>query len=126
MSTRMFAGLLAASTLLGGGAALAQQQGTEAERIACTPDVFRLCGQFIPDAARIEACLRAAGPQLSPACHIVFYPPQAAKPPLRTVRRNEPTPARQSLDARDAKDNNALTLRRDVDSARNAVAVGDP
>ena len=50
-------------------------QGTEQEREACTPDAMRLCGQFIPDADRIETCLRSAGPRLSPACYAVFNPP---------------------------------------------------
>jgi hypothetical protein len=97
MISRLLAGGVACAALLGG--ASAQEQGTEAERIACTPDVFRLCGQFIPDADRITACLRAAGPQLSPACHVVFYPPQQARQPLRTVRRQAPPP-RPPLDAR--------------------------
>jgi hypothetical protein len=35
-------------------------QGSDAERSACTPDVFRLCGQYIPRA------------NLSPACRAVF------------------------------------------------------
>jgi hypothetical protein len=50
-------------------------QGTEQQREACTPDAFRLCGQFIPDADKVEACLRNAGPKLSPPCRVVFNPP---------------------------------------------------
>ena len=52
----------------------ASAQGTEQQRQACTPDVFRLCGAYIPDADRITACLRASGPQLSRPCHEVFFP----------------------------------------------------
>ncbi|MDF3814013.1 MULTISPECIES: hypothetical protein [Rhodopseudomonas] len=51
-------------------------QGTEAERQACTPDAMRLCGDAIPDAGRVESCLRQAGPKLSPACYAVFNPPE--------------------------------------------------
>ena len=40
---------------LGGGAALAQ--GTMAQQDACRPDVFRLCGNYIPDVSQIVACL---------------------------------------------------------------------
>jgi hypothetical protein len=76
------------------GPALAQQ-GTEAQRNACMPDAFRLCSQFIPDAGRIEGCLRDAGPRLSPACYVVFYPPAAAKPPLRTARQQARRPAEE-------------------------------
>lgn len=56
----------------------ATAQGTEQQRQACTPDVFRLCGAYIPDADRITACLRASGPQLSKPCYDVFFP---APPP---------------------------------------------
>jgi hypothetical protein len=51
---------------------LAQQQGTQAERQACTPDVFRLCSDFIPDADKITACLKKSRNQLSPDCKLVF------------------------------------------------------
>lgn len=59
-------------------------QGTEQEREACTPDVFRLCGAYIPDPDRITACLRGNGPRLSSACYAVFFPPQDM-PPQRSV-----------------------------------------
>ena len=35
----------------------------------CTPDVMRLCQEFVPDADRIVACLKAKRRQLSPECH---------------------------------------------------------
>src|ERR1700761_3626327 len=67
----------------------ANAQGTEAQRQACTPDAFRLCGAYMPDADRITACLRNAGPRLSKPCYDVFFPapppdygaPQYAPPP---------------------------------------------
>lgn len=52
------------------GTALAQ--GTQHEREACTPDVFRLCAGEIPSVKRIVACLNAKKAQLSPACRIVM------------------------------------------------------
>jgi len=55
----------------------ASAQGTEQQRQACTPDAFRLCGAYMPDADRITACLRGNGPQLSRPCHDVLFPPQA-------------------------------------------------
>jgi hypothetical protein len=48
-------------------------QGTPEQQEACKPDVFRLCGNFIPDVDRIVACLQYNEPNLSPACHEVFY-----------------------------------------------------
>ena len=60
--------------LLVGAAVLpaAAEQGTPDDRRACTPDVFRLCGEFIPDASRITACLHQRVRDLSPACRLVF------------------------------------------------------
>ncbi len=34
----------------------------------CTPDVMRLCNEFIPDADRIVVCLKAKRKQLTPSC----------------------------------------------------------
>ena len=54
-------------------AASAQEyRGTLEQQLACTPDVFRLCGEHIPDSARIVACLRLNTPQLSDGCRAVF------------------------------------------------------
>jgi hypothetical protein len=61
-----------ALALLLGAASPAAAQGTDYQRQACTPDVFRLCGAYIPDADRITTCLRASGPQLSRPCYEVF------------------------------------------------------
>ncbi len=43
-------------------------QGTLEHRVACTPDVLRLCSAFIPDADEITACLREKNAELSVAC----------------------------------------------------------
>jgi hypothetical protein len=50
----------------------AQQQGTPEQRQACTPDAFRLCSDFIPDADKITVCLKKNRNQLSPDCKLVF------------------------------------------------------
>lgn len=49
-----------------------ENRGTADEQAACTPDVFRLCAQFIPSESRIVACLMQSRPRLSPACGRVF------------------------------------------------------
>jgi hypothetical protein len=49
-----------------------EYKGTWEQQMACTPDVFRLCGEQIPDADRIVICLRQNTPQLSAACRSVF------------------------------------------------------
>jgi hypothetical protein len=65
-------------------------QGTDQQREACTPDVFRLCGAYIPDVDRITACLRGNGPRLSRPCYDVFFPPQVADPRRRSHGRPYP------------------------------------
>ena len=55
-------------------AASAHAQGTPEQRQACEPDAFRLCNDAIPDAGRVEACLRVKMRQLSPGCRAVFTP----------------------------------------------------
>jgi hypothetical protein len=47
-------------------------QGTPEQRAACVPDAFRLCSRYIPDAARVENCLRQNAADLSDACRSVF------------------------------------------------------
>jgi hypothetical protein len=55
--------------------AAAADQASERERRACTPDVFRLCSEFIPDAARITHCLQKKVRLLNPECRSVFASP---------------------------------------------------
>ena len=40
--------------------------------MACTPDVWRLCSDQVPDVSRIVSCLRQNTPQLSNGCRAVF------------------------------------------------------
>jgi hypothetical protein len=49
-----------------------ENRGTLQQQLACTPDVFRLCGEQIPDTNRIVACLRQNTTQLSDPCRTVF------------------------------------------------------
>jgi hypothetical protein len=58
-------------------------QGTLEQRLACTPDVFRLCSEFIPNADEITICLRERSAELSDACRTAFeaamtQPPKAS------------------------------------------------
>jgi hypothetical protein len=59
-------------------------QSTQDAQSACTPDVFRLCSQFIPNRDPIVACLIRSRAALSPACRAVFKAPaQEAKAKAR-------------------------------------------
>jgi hypothetical protein len=47
-------------------------QGTQEQRLACTPDVLRLCSEYIPNADEITVCLGEKNAQLSDACRTAF------------------------------------------------------
>jgi hypothetical protein len=49
-----------------------EYRGTWEQQMACTPDVWRLCSDQVPDVGRIVACLRQNTPQLSSNCRAVF------------------------------------------------------
>jgi hypothetical protein len=65
-------------------------QGTLSQRMACTPDVLRLCSEFIPNADQITICLREKNAELSDACRTVFEAGMQQLPGLNggTVARN--------------------------------------
>jgi hypothetical protein len=53
---------------------------TQQEADACTPDAFRLCAPFIPDAGKVEACLRGNRRQLTAQCAALFgHAPRASR-----------------------------------------------
>ena len=54
--------------------ALAAAQGTAEQKDACMGDAFQFCGDYIPDATKIEACLRKNIKSISPACGAQFKP----------------------------------------------------
>lgn len=65
--------VIMATLLLAGSSTLAQEnRGTEQQRVACTPDVLRLCSWEIPNVDRIISCLRREKSQLSAGCRQVF------------------------------------------------------
>jgi hypothetical protein len=47
-------------------------QGTLEQRLACTPDVLRLCSAFIPNADEITVCLGEKNAELSDACRTAY------------------------------------------------------
>jgi hypothetical protein len=60
-------------SIVASGAAWSQEyRGTHEQQMACTPDVWRLCSDRIPDVGRIVACLRANSSQLSSNCRVAF------------------------------------------------------
>ena len=65
--------IAAAATFLCATSAFAQEnRGTPEQRAACTSDALRLCSSYIPDATKIEFCLRQNKSDLSDACRSVF------------------------------------------------------
>ena len=75
------AGVLTLLIVMAGTRPAAAQASDAADR--CTGDVMRLCNEFIPDADRITACLKAKRGQLSPSCRSALTP-QGGK---RSARR---------------------------------------
>jgi hypothetical protein len=65
------------------GAAFAEDRGTLEQQTACTPDVWRLCSNQIPDTNRIVGCLRRNVMQLSAPCRAVFESNNAMAPAPR-------------------------------------------
>jgi hypothetical protein len=77
---------LACALSIAATAAWSQEyRGTWEQQMACTPDVWRLCSDQVPDVSRIVACLRANTPQLSNNCRVVFES-NANAPPTDTAR----------------------------------------
>ena len=77
ISKYSLAGIMLAAACICGQPAMAQEddgenRGTPEQQAACTPDAFRLCSYDIPDAGRVEACLRQHKADLSNACRSVF------------------------------------------------------
>jgi hypothetical protein len=58
--------------LIAGPTPAAAQAPDAADR--CTPDVMRLCSEFVPDADRIVKCLKVKQRQLSPSCSSALQP----------------------------------------------------
>jgi hypothetical protein len=64
-----FVGLLALPLgLLVGGINAASAEVSQAVQQACTPDAMRLCSEFIPDRAKITACMIRRRRELSSEC----------------------------------------------------------
>ena len=66
--------MIVLASTLAAAAAAAQERGSAADQVACTPDVLKLCSALIPDEGAIIGCLREKREPLSPACSKVFLP----------------------------------------------------
>jgi hypothetical protein len=84
--------VLAIGGMVAPGAAFAEEyRGTLEQQMACTPDVWRLCSDQIPDVGRITACLQQNTPQLSSGCRAVFQA-NNQMPPQQQVPRGRAAP----------------------------------
>jgi hypothetical protein len=82
-----------------------EYRGSWEQQMACTPDVWRLCSDQIPDVGRIVTCLRQNTPQLSNNCRAVFEsnasaqppaPPRAPQQPRARAAQPQPQPVQPS------------------------------
>ena len=80
-----FAISIVASVVTANAGAL-DDRGSKADQDACTPDVFSLCSNFIPDEPAILACLQGRKAQLSSPCADVLFPSTGSrrKRPVRS------------------------------------------
>ncbi len=70
-----------AGAMPGAMPALAQAYDPKAAEL-CTPDVLRLCSEFVPDVDLITGCMRKNRHQLSPECAAVFKPRRRRHAPV--------------------------------------------
>ena len=68
----------------------AAAQGTPEQRAACMDDALRLCAEFVPDVARITACMQRKHRQLTPRCRTMFKGPP--KRPKKAAPAAAPAP----------------------------------
>jgi hypothetical protein len=73
-----------------GGSAAAVAQGTMQQRNACEPDVFQLCGNYIPNVGEIVTCLRGNEARLSQPCHQVMFSDRLEHPGYERTARMPP------------------------------------
>jgi hypothetical protein len=86
---------LAIGGMVAQNAAFAQEnRGTVEQQMACTPDVWRLCSDQIPDVSRITACLQQNTPQLSSGCRAVFQSNNQMQPQQQVPRGRAVPPPR--------------------------------
>lgn len=86
---------LAIGGIVAPSAAFAEEyRGTMEQQMACTPDVWRLCSDQIPDVGRITACLRENTPQLSSGCRAVFQSNNQMQPQQPVPRGRAVPPPR--------------------------------
>lgn len=73
------AAIVMAAGISGPAANAQDKRGTPEQRAACMSDAFRLCSDDIPDADKVESCLRQHRPDLSETCRSAFEPRPAAQ-----------------------------------------------
>jgi hypothetical protein len=69
--------------MAGATPAMAQAQAHDPKAAElCTPDVMRLCSEFVPDVDLITGCMQKNRRQLSPDCAAVFKPRRRRHAPV--------------------------------------------
>src|SRR5262249_386859 len=110
-------------TLMPSAVSAEPYRGTWEQQMACTPDVWRLCGSAIPDVERITACLRYNTPNLSDGSPPLFQsttsmnqqqpvPPRGRVAPAPGTRGTQQRSAPQPSDIDDDWDADRQSGRR--------------
>ena len=90
-----------------------EYRGTWEQQMACTPDVWRLCGDQVPDVSRIVACLRQNTPQLSNNCRAVFESSAEQQQANRGPAQRVPQQRRRAAARRNRCSRRPCSHRRD-------------
>jgi hypothetical protein len=72
-------GALAFILTIGAPLAAFAQSHSQEDEAACTPDVMRLCQEFVPNRKQIISCMVTKKKDLSPECFAVFSRPASAR-----------------------------------------------
>ena len=95
---RMLGALTVLLTIAAPLSAMSQSHTAEDEA-ACSPDVMRLCQQYIPNRQHIIACMLDRKRDLSPECFAVFSrPPSAQRAADDERRRRRKAPSTHTPD----------------------------
>ena len=78
-------------------------EGDAKAREACTPDVMRLCNDYVPDIPDIVACLKRRKMDLSPACGEIFGVTAADAAPEPPQKVAKTTPVKKKGDKKAEK-----------------------
>jgi hypothetical protein len=93
-------------------------QADQKAREACTPDVMRLCNDYVPDIPQIVACLKRERANLSPACGEIFAAEDPPPQPKSAKKKKGEKAAKSSDKKKPQKTGEPLNLNATAKATR--------